>query len=1118
MNTGSTDMESTDTDATRTGIYAHQAFSSGAVLGGRYRIDALLGVGGMGMVYRAEDLVLGVPVALKLLRPELAQRSDAFARFRQELLLARQVSSPHVVRIHDLAQIDGHWLISMDFVDGETLERRIDRDGPLPVDDAIAIATAIAEGLAAAHARGVVHRDLKPANILIDREGRAYIGDFGVARSLAAAGPTRAGAVVGTPDYLSPEQARGEAADARSDLYALGLMLHEMLTGTQPFPGGTLPEVLAQRMLRAPEPVHARRPDTPAWLAGLLARLLRAQPAHRLQTADEAVAILAARALPREPLRLRLARAGGTRGGRAALAAAAVLLTAMAVGLWWMSRAPTPAPGSTVAGTPAGTPAAAGPPDRLLVAPLQAEPAVAARDAALGAHLRWALAGASRLPVVDAERTALAARRADPSGQARRLDPAALRRYGGARRVLSPRLVRQAAGWRVTATLDVSGRDRSWEGPAAATPDAALRAWLAAPETASALGLAAPPVPPGEPATGEAQIALGEGLLARAEGRLAPALEALRRATTAAPGDAVAWEAQSRLALDMGERAAAADALVQAQRAAEDAPQAVRARLAAQRSAAEGDADAAVRAWTAIVDAAPGDTEAGLQRVRGLIAAGALEEAGMRLAALTARDPEDPRLWFERGKLAILQGEARLAVDDYLVRALVGFKRGDDAYGEAETVNALGIGYGRLGRTTDAVEQYRRAIALRRALGHRRGLATSLRNLANVLGLTGDVDGAAVALGEARALNMALGDRAAHAAVDNELGLLAEERGDFPGALEAYRRALRIWQEDGDTHGAAEALNNIGYASYQLGGYADAQVYWQQAADAYAALGEGTGTVRTLQNLGLLATARGRWREAHTLLQRALDRAESEQMVEEAAVSRRNLAELALLQGRLDQAQRLAGQAERAFAGREDVRGQVDAALLRARAALAGDDLATAAEASAALAPRLDEASREQRAMAALLEAELAERQGRASAEALARARALAAEAGVRHLQLRIALFAAGDDVRALARLDAPIAELGHVGLRLDWLRRRIAADLASGRDAAALAAYTEAAALLRGGEALQAEALHRLGAQARTRAGDAAGARAAIARAEEAAQARARPQTDAAPSAGGAG
>src|SRR5687768_5681056 len=389
----------------------------------------------MGVVYRATDLALDVPVALKLLRPELAARADAFERFRQELLMARQVSSPRVVRIHDLVQHDGQWLISMDYIDGEGLDRRLDRDGAMPPDVAARIARQLAEGLAAAHARGVIHRDLKPANVLVDREGNAYISDFGVARSLASTGLTQSGTVVGTPDYLSPEQARGETIDARSDLYALGLILYEMLTGTMPFQGGTISEILAQRMLRSPPPVTSLKPQTPAWLARLVDRLLRVQPGHRLQSADAVVRAIDTREVPRD---LRPSRAQLLWGG-----VFAVLLAVAGFGLWRWQHPPVP-PGV----------AAVAPLHRLLVLPVEAPAGAidAARTIALSAQLRNALAGMPGLAIVDGERTQQALRQLDPTGTAP-IDVAALKRIVGADRMLRVRLQPAGGRWRASAEL-----------------------------------------------------------------------------------------------------------------------------------------------------------------------------------------------------------------------------------------------------------------------------------------------------------------------------------------------------------------------------------------------------------------------------------------------------------------------------------------------------------------------------------------------------------------------------------------------------------------------------------------------------------------------------------------
>src|SRR6266850_1562574 len=199
----------------------------GQNFGSRYHIIRVLGVGGMGAVYQAWDQVLEVAVALKVVRPESAPDPAAAEalqrRFKHELLLARQVTHKNVVRIHDLGEIDGITYISMPYVQGSDLATVLTREGRLSVDRAVSIARELASGLAAAHAAGVVHRDLKPANIMIDGEGGVLIMDFGIARSTSgstAFGMTASGVIVGTVDYMAPEQAKGERADARADIYS----------------------------------------------------------------------------------------------------------------------------------------------------------------------------------------------------------------------------------------------------------------------------------------------------------------------------------------------------------------------------------------------------------------------------------------------------------------------------------------------------------------------------------------------------------------------------------------------------------------------------------------------------------------------------------------------------------------------------------------------------------------------------------------------------------------------------------------------------------------------------------------------------------------------------------
>ena len=204
-------------------------FIPGTMLAGRYRIVGLLGRGGMGEVYRAEDLKLGQPVALKFLSKEVTDHADRLARFHQEVRLARQVSHPNVCRVHDIAETGGQHFLSMEYIDGEDLASLLRRIGRLPSDKALELARQLCAGLAAAHDRKVLHRDLKPANVLIDGRGRAHLADFGLANLTDQRRDARE--IAGTPGYMAPEQQEGREVTTRTDVYALGLVLYEMFTG-----------------------------------------------------------------------------------------------------------------------------------------------------------------------------------------------------------------------------------------------------------------------------------------------------------------------------------------------------------------------------------------------------------------------------------------------------------------------------------------------------------------------------------------------------------------------------------------------------------------------------------------------------------------------------------------------------------------------------------------------------------------------------------------------------------------------------------------------------------------------------------------------------------------------
>jgi len=265
-------------------------FAAGVLVTGRYQIIGLLGKGGMGEVYRANDLTLDQPVALKFLPESMARDAAMLARFHNEVRVARQVSHPNVCRVYDLGEVDGRPYLSMEYIDGEDLGSLLHRIGRLPADKALEFARRICAGLAAAHDKGVLHRDLKPSNIMVDSQGRVFITDFGLA---AVTGELReAQAREGTPAYMAPEQLAGSEVTARSDIYALGLVLYEMFAGKRPFEAGTLAEMIRLQQQSAPVSLTAVAKDVDPAVERVIQRCLAADPRQRPATALAVAAAL----------------------------------------------------------------------------------------------------------------------------------------------------------------------------------------------------------------------------------------------------------------------------------------------------------------------------------------------------------------------------------------------------------------------------------------------------------------------------------------------------------------------------------------------------------------------------------------------------------------------------------------------------------------------------------------------------------------------------------------------------------------------------------------------------------------------------------------------------------
>jgi tetratricopeptide (TPR) repeat protein/TolB-like protein len=831
------------------------------------------------------------------------------------------------------------------------------------------------------------------------------------------------------PDYLSPEQAKGETVDARSDLYSLGIIVFEMLSGTLPFPGGSLAETLSQRIAGRPRELAAIGVNVSPRMHELVRRCLDPSPDRRFASAGELL-----EALDRPESHFgRLRRRGLALGG-----SLLALLTVAALVYYGVRTL-----GKRAAAVPVAQPTS------IAVLPLSDEtglPTLAWMSTGIPDMVVDTLAQSPTLRVVDASHvsrtlqdlkldhgpwTDATLRRIAELFDAQRLVVGSARAHGATLRV-DAQLVRVDRAGSPLSIPIAAEADNPGELVRAFTRDVRRALDLPAPDTAVPVS----DVPEALAAFHRGAKALSRGDASDAENRARSGRRRrcrLRRGMAAAGGGVrVRRQARSR-PRGRGPRAVAA--LQGSGRLAGLAQ--------ARQASLRGEPENAQKILIGIVDRYPQDVDTAVTLAEAYGQSGQLTEAIQVLEKVVAKAPNHPRGWYLLGKYSILSGEPRKAVDDYLVRAQVVQNNLRSERGRADVQNAFGVAYRELGELEQAQARYDEAAQLRRQAGDQRGYATTLRNLAQIQTARGEYPDAQRTVASAMAIFDTLGDRAGRADAVNDLGVMEEGRGNYKPALDHYREALQIRHEIGDRRAEAESLNNVGYANQLLGNSDNASVYWHQALALYKETGNREGEILVTQSLGQLETAQGRWDDAVKSYLKALDQGRESEMEPAAAASLGYLGRLAQYQGRYAAAFASYAEALRVLEGLKDTRGLTEFTLARADLNLElGLTAAAAADLEKAALRLRQDPNHEQQAEALRLGARLRTQRGdRPGARAMlqkARAEAAASQSAAALARIEIdeglLLLYEGrvaDSVRGLEAALARADRLGDAAVRL---------------------------------------------------------------------------------------
>jgi eukaryotic-like serine/threonine-protein kinase len=857
--------------------YRELALEPGDLFGGRYEILALLGEGGMGAVYKAADREVDRTVALKLIRPELASNPAILARFKQELLTAHQVTHKNVIRIYDLAEAEGVKFITMEFVEGTDLRQVLFDRGKLPPEEAVEIMRQVCLALEAAHSAGIIHRDLKPQNIMQDKNGRILVMDFGLARSVEPGGMTQTGALLGTMAYMSPEQSMGKTLDQRSDLFAVGLIFYELLSGEMPFKAESAMASLLLRNQERAAPVRELDESIPPGLSDIVSKCLERDLNLRYQSAAEILTDLDAWQGKRPVM---ASMVSTVVVGKSPVPwkwiVTGMLGATVAIGGWiYLGKPLKPTTdGKTVAG----------PEISLAILPFHNASSDASIDwlgGELAELLSTAVGQSSHMRTVSPDRMhqifgdLKIAANTD-------LDPDTIRRiaeFSNADTVVYGQYAKFGEKIRIDATLEDRKHNRreplkieaASEKEIPGTVDR-LAELIRKNLSVSSTVLSEMKASSFQPSSKSAPALrdYNQALQFVRDGKNLEAIKLFQTSIQADPQFALAYsrlaEADSALGYDTDAEKYSRQALELSQQL----PFAEKYLIEANHAKVMKDNRKAIEAYENLAKTLPdsGDVEGSLGGL--YLEVGDYDKAHAQFAKILQVDPKNIKALWQMGMVEIKKENPQGALDP-LNKGMSLAVQVDNQELKAQLLQALGIAYRLMDKPEEAIKNFRDSMEINRALGLKRLLANNLEQMGQAQDSLGKPDQALASMTEALKIQKEIGVKKEVGDTLLSMGVVHYEQNHYDKALEAYKASLQIQRETGDEKDESLCLNNIGAAYLAKGDNDNAFTYLQQSLQLREKLNVSGDIADTLDGLGQTYRATGQYDQALASFLKAME-------------------------------------------------------------------------------------------------------------------------------------------------------------------------------------------------------------------------------------------------------